>query len=377
MAAAGQRDQLGLSVLALGPLECRWNGHLLALGGTKQQMVLALLVLEANRVVSVDRLLDWVWLEDAEPRNAATLQVYVSNWRRELAPVAEQLGRQLIVTRRPGYELHLATEESDLMTFDALRREGAGAERDGRPGDAVQAYRAALALWRGEPFLGLPVEPSATAALRLAKVSVMEQLAESELAVGRHRDVVGQLETWVAEHPLNECLRGHLMLALYRCGRQVDALATYRAGRELLVEELGIDPSRELRELEGRILNQDRSLDLVPQRTESHDRSPSTELRSSVLGPLAVLEYVGGVYAIDRPIVTIGRLADRDLVLDDVGVSRMHAEIRRVGGSCVIADLGSVNGTVVNGRREIQHVLRDGDVVRLGSIELTYRVIEP
>ncbi len=359
---------------ALGPFECRWNGRAVALGGVKQQMVLALLVLEANRTVSVDRLLEWVWHEDAEPRNAATLQVYMSNWRRELAPAAAELDRALIVTRRPGYELQLEVGESDLLMFESLRRNGEDATRSGRPAEAVVAFRAALALWRGDPFSGLPVDPSATTTLRLTKVNLMEQLAEAELAVGRHRDIVGQLQTWVEEHPLNELLRAHLMLALYRCGRQADALATYRAGRELLVEELGIDPSRELREMETRILNQDRNLDLVAH-PDTIDQGVPTQIRPSVLGPLAVLEHAGGIVALDRQVLTIGRQPDRGLVLDDVGVSRVHAELRRSGSSFVIVDLGSANGTVVNGRRETQHVLEDLDVIRMGSVELTFRLV--
>ena len=362
---------------SLGPFECTWDGRLLNLGGTKQQMVLALMVLEANSVVSVERLLEWVWQEDAEPRNAATLQVYMSNLRRLLVPVSERLGRQLIVTRRPGYVLELADDESDLLSFEALRRAGETANHEGRPAASVAAFRAALKLWRGEPLSGLPVDvlhSGATTRLKLLKVTVMEQTAEAELAVGRHREILGELQTWLADHPLDERLRGHLMLALYRCGRQADALAVYREGRELLVEELGIDPSRELRELESRILTQDRALDLVTTRPEPLAGAPSTQIRSSVLGPEAVLEFGGERVALDQPVLTIGRLPDRDLVLDDVGVSRLHAEVRRLGRSFRLVDLGSANGTVVNGEHVIEHLLSDGDIIRLGGVEMTFRV---
>lgn len=365
---------------ALGPLSCSWDGQPLNLGGSKQQMVLALLVLEANTVVSVDRLLEWVWHEDAEPRNAATLQVYMSNLRRLLMPASDRLGRQLIVTRRPGYELQLNHDESDLLLFESLRREGELASQNGNPAASVTAFRAALKLWSGEPLSGLPVDAihaGVTTRLQLTRVTVMEQTAEAELAVGRHREILGELQTWLSEHPLDERLRGHLMLALYRCGRQADALAAYREGRELLLEELGIDPSRELRELESRILTQDRALDLVMTRPDPRTQSPSTQVRSSVLGPEAVLELGDTMIVLDQAILTIGRLFDRDLVLDDVGVSRLHAEVRHLGRSYRLVDVGSANGTVVNGERVVEHVLTDGDVVQLGSIEMTFRLRQP
>jgi DNA-binding SARP family transcriptional activator len=271
---------------ALGPFECTWDGQPLNLGGSKQQMVLALMVLEANTVVSVDRLLEWVWHEDAEPRNAATLQVYMSNLRRLLTPAGEALGRSLIVTKRPGYELQLNEDESDLLLFESLRRQGEVAGHSDNHANSVVAFRAALKLWRGEPLSGLPVDAihaGATTRLQLTRVTVMEQTGEAELAVGRHREILGELQTWVAEHPLDERLRGHLMLALYRCGRQADALTVYREGRELLVEELGIDPSRELRELESRI---GRSTWSRPERIREINRRPHWCVRrSSALKP--------------------------------------------------------------------------------------------
>ncbi|MET0458760.1 MAG: BTAD domain-containing putative transcriptional regulator [Ilumatobacteraceae bacterium] len=359
---------------ALGPLGCRWAGEPLNLGGGKQQMVLALLVLEPNTVVSVDRLVEWVWPDEAEPGSAATLQVYMSNLRRLLAPAADGLGRQLIVTRRPGYELQLADEQSDLLTFEALRRQGEQALDEARPDAAVAALRAALELWRGEPLAGLPTDSAATARLEMTRVAVMEQTAEAELAVGHHRQLLGELQSWVAEHELNERLRGHLMVALYRCGRQADALAVYREGRRLLLEELGIDPSRELRELERRILDQDQALDLPRTRAVPIVVAPSTELRSSVIAREAHLVLDGTSITLDRAVTSIGRLPDRDIVVEDTGVSRVHAEVRRVGTSFRLVDVGSANGTVVNGSRVVEHTLRDGDVIRLGGAELTFRL---
>lgn len=365
------------SFRVLGPLEASIDGVGVELGGAKQQMVLALLLLDANRVVSVERLVDWVWGEDATERSAGTLQVYVSNLRRLFAPVVERSGRQLISTRRPGYVVELRTDELDLLHFEALRRDGEAAAAAGRPADALVQLRAALDLWRGDPLAGLPVDAaggSATAGLELSRVSVMDLAAESELALGRHREVLPELQQWVADHPLDERLRGRLMLALYRCGRQADALATFREGRELLVEELGIDPSRELRDLEGRILAQDPSLDLAASRGQTPALGASTAMRSSAVAPGAHLEVQGRAVPLERTVTTIGRLPDRDLVLDDAGVSRVHAEVRRTGGAHVLVDAGSANGTLVNGRRVSRHELADGDVVRLGGTVLVFRL---
>lgn len=368
--------QSGLWCGALGPLEVVWNGEQLTLGGAKQQSVLALLVLEANRVVSVERLLRWVWDDGDDARRASTLQVYVSNLRRLLAPAAEGLGRPIIDTRRPGYVLQLDDDQSDLLHFHVLCKQGAAAMHDDRPDDAVTSLRAALALWRGDLLSGLPVDVTEigdAARFELMRTAVLEQTAEAELAAGRHREFLSELQTWVDAHPLDERLRGHFMIALYRCGRQADALARFREGRELLVEELGIEPSHDLRDLQTRILTQDRTLDWVSAGLRNLAAADSTALRSSVLVAPGHLELGGTIIDLERSSTTIGRLPDQDLVLDDVGVSRRHAEIRRHGSSYRLVDAGSANGTVVNGQRIAEHALDDGDEIRMGDIVMTFR----
>ena len=200
----------------------------------------------------------------------------------------------------------------------------------------------------------------------------MEQAAEAELAVGRHREIVAELQAWVAEHPLDERLRGHLMLALYRGGRQADALAVYREGRALLVEDLGIEPSRELRELERLILTQDRCLDLSATR-HPVVQAPSTAMRSSVLGIEAFLDIDGTTVALDRSVLTIGRLPDRDVVLEDAGVSRLHAEVRRLGvgtGSSTSVPPMAPSSTA-SGSSSTRSA--DGDVIRFGGVDATFR----
>lgn len=196
---------------------------------------------------------------------------------------------------------------------------------------------------------------------------------ELELEVGGHGRVLGELQGAADQHPLNERLRALLMLALYRAGRQADALAAYRVGREHLLDELGIDPGPELRSLEHRILDQDPLLEL------SFGVLPATGdatiIRSHVAVPGAELRSGDRHYIIVRPITTIGRRADRDLVIDDADVSRAHAEIRWTDAGFVLADSGSTNGTFVEQRRIHEHILTDGSSFTVGSTVVEFRAI--
>jgi DNA-binding SARP family transcriptional activator len=229
----------------LGPLEVIFDGKALDLGGPKQRAVLALLLLDANRVVSTDRLIEALWDETPPETAHKALQVYVSKLRK-------LLGRERLETKAPGYRLRVAPDELDLTRFQLLQQEG-------KP-------REALSLWRGPPLAELAYERFAQPEIeRLAelRLSCLEERNERDLARGRHAEVIGELEALVREHPLRERLYGQLMLALYRAGRQAEALEAYRAIRGALVEQLGIDPRRELRDLHQAILRQDPSLDVV------------------------------------------------------------------------------------------------------------------
>jgi DNA-binding SARP family transcriptional activator len=232
----------------LGPLEVVDDDRLVELGGQKQRVLLAVLLLEANKVVSSDRLIDALW-EDAPPDSAQkALQVYVSNLRK-------RLGRDRIVTKSPGYAIRVEPGELDLELFERLADEG------GR-----QQWAAALALWRGPPladFARSRFALSEVARLEERRLAVLEERIEADLALGRHADLVAEVESLVAEDPLRERLRALLMLALYRSGRQAEALEVYQDARRTLVEELGIEPGRELRELHQTILRQDPALDLA------------------------------------------------------------------------------------------------------------------
>lgn len=237
----------------LGPLEVIGDGgEPIPLGGTKQRALLAVLLLRAGEVVSTGYLIDALWGE-AAPRTASTsLQNLVSALRRLLGP-------ELVVTRPPGYMLTAGKERIDLYRFEVLVHDAAGRGLEER----VQMLRDALALWRGDPLAEVAFEPFAqTEVFRLEelRLAATEDLIGAELENGRDAELVPQLEGLVARHPLRERLRGQLMLALYRAGRQADALAAYQDARQALVEELGLDPGPQLQQLHAAILRQEAGL---------------------------------------------------------------------------------------------------------------------
>jgi len=242
----------------LGPLEVLDEDRPLQLPGPKQRSLLALLVLHANEVVSADRLIDELWPDEAPASGAAALQASVSRLRKALGA-----GAGLLTTVAPGYVLRLASEQLDLYRFELLVQEAAAAD----PGTAAEKLRQALALWRGQPLADFAYERFAQAAIgRLEELRLLaaERRIDADLALGRHAELAPELESLVADHPLREGLRAQLVLALYRSGRQAEALEAYQAARRRLVDELGIEPGPALQELEKAILRQDASLDLSP-----------------------------------------------------------------------------------------------------------------
>jgi DNA-binding SARP family transcriptional activator len=249
----------------LGPLEVVDDGRMVVLGGSKQRALLAVLLLRANEVVSRDRLIEDLWGERAPETASTALHGYVSQLRKALEPRRGQEEHQLLITRAPGYLLRVDPERFDLRRFERLVREAKSELAEGDARAAAGTLAKALALWRGPPLAELGSAPFISVeSLRLQelRLSALEERIEAELSLGHHVDIVGELETLVAEHPLRERLRGQLMLALYRCGRQAEALETYRRSRQTLVEELGIEPGIELQQLEKAILNHDPSLEL-------------------------------------------------------------------------------------------------------------------
>ncbi len=249
----------------LGPLEVLDDGRAVALAGSKPRALLALLLLHANETLTSDRLIDELWGERPPAGAAKTLQMHVSRLRKALSG---EDGRSagLIITRERGYSLAIYPEQLDAWRFERLVAEGRDELAAGRAESAVTALEHALDLWRGSPLADLAYEPFAqqeVARLEDLRVAAVERLVEAKLALARHAEVLEQLESLIAEHPYREGLRAQLMLALYRCDRQADALQAYQDARHTLAEELGIEPGERLRALEHAILVQDPGLQLI------------------------------------------------------------------------------------------------------------------
>src|SRR6186997_1203248 len=235
----------------LGPLEVVADGPPLTLKGRKPRALLALLLLHRNELVPPDVLIEDLWGEKAPATAANTLQVYVSQIRKI---VGDRLS-----TEGGSYRLRVEADE--------LAEEGAAALGRRAYGDVSELLREALSLWRGQALADLRYDSFAQgeiARLDELRLAATENFLDAELGLGRHDQAIGELEALIGEHPLRERLRGLLMLGLYRAGRQADALEAYRAARQTLLDELGLEPGPELRELEQAILRQDESLSRRP-----------------------------------------------------------------------------------------------------------------
>src|SRR5580693_3712215 len=244
----------------LGPLEVTAGGQSLALAGARTRAVLALLLVHANQVVSSDRLLEELWPGQPADRATDSLQVRLSELRKTLRSAGEA---DRLATRSPGYVLRVKPGELDALRFGQLAAEGNAALAAGDAATAARRLDQALSLWRGPALAGFDAVPSARAEagrLEEERLAALESRAEALLACGRHRDLIAELETLTAAHPLQERFWSQRMLALYRAGRQGDALRAYRELRDILVAELAIEPGPELRELHARILRQDPGL---------------------------------------------------------------------------------------------------------------------
>ena len=275
----------------LGPLEVGSNGSLLPLGGQKQRTLLAALLVHAGEVVSTDRLIDEVWGEEP-PRTAATsLQNFVSQLRKVVGP-------ELLVTQPPGYVLRVDPDRVDAARFERLLREA----RNGAPEDRATEIAGALSLWRGPALADFAFDQFAQDEIRRLeelRLTALEERIDAELELGRHRELVAELEMLVAAQPTRERLRGQLMLALYRSGRQVEALDAYQQARRALVEELGIDPGPELQRLHASILRQEAPLEARP--AEELDENHYDDVVRALADGRLVIVLGFGVNLAERP----------------------------------------------------------------------------
>jgi DNA-binding SARP family transcriptional activator len=287
----------------LGSLEASDGERLLALGGSRQKAVLALLLLRANEALSRDVIIDELWGESPPVTAAKVLQNCISALRKELPDGGESLR-----TVGSSYALHVGADELDRDRFEHALSRGRAALAAGESEDAAAQLRAALALWRGAPLSDFAYERFAQEEIvRLDELHVeaVEDRIDADLACGRADELVAELEALVARHPVRERLRRQLMLALYRSGRQAEALAAYRDARQTLLGELGIEPTRALQELEKAILAQDPALDGAARRP-TIDAAPGRHAATPVLGrdaELAVFEA-----ALDDALAGRGRL---------------------------------------------------------------------
>jgi DNA-binding SARP family transcriptional activator len=309
----------------LGPLEVVGELGPVRLGGLKQRATLAILLLSANRVVSVERLADDLYAGAAPVTAVTQVQRQISELRKALGSAS------VIETRPPGYLIHVSADQLDLSRFERGTEEASHAlTRGNDPQRGAELLRHALGLWRGGALADLGHEAFAQTAIeRLEEIRqvAVEQRIEAELALGRHSELVGELEALVAEHPLRERPRGQLMVALYRSGRQPEALDVYRRTREELIGAFGIEPTAALRGLERAILSQDSSLEL--------DRSATVRPASSAGTGRTVLvlpsdgKRLDALLTVAQPLMTARELIIARLLSDEAclvpAVSRMNA----------------------------------------------------
>jgi class 3 adenylate cyclase/DNA-binding SARP family transcriptional activator len=299
----------------LGPFEVADDrGCELALGGRKQRSVLAILLLHAGEVVSSDRLIDELWGEHAPATAAKTIQVYVSNLRKAL-------GEGVVLTRAGGYLLRTRPAEIDLDRFHTLVMVGRGALQRGEARAAAESLREALGLWRGVPLLDFAYEPFAQSEidrLEEERLAVLEDRVDAELALGQHAALVGELETLAREQPLRERVHAQLMLALYRSGRQAEALDAYQRVHAYLAGELGLEPGSELKALQGAILNQNQSLAAPPPPAHGVSRQPTPSGGVSVAA-----SAIGQI----PPDGERGIVSDRELPLKEHGARRQARKV--------------------------------------------------
>lgn len=365
-----------LRVSVLGPLRLTVRGADCKLGGRKQRAILAQLVVNANRPLSVTALAAAAW-EDDQPLDArASIQVIVSNLRKALRDNGID-AQSVLATVGLGYQLNLDAAGSDLQRFRAERNAGLRAATANRFGDAVLHLDHALAEWHGpvlDDLRGLRFADGFAAALEEERLAAVVSRAEANIACGRGSGVVPELLALTQEHPLREPFWELLIKALYLGGRQTEALDAVRRLRETLADELGIDPSQALQKLERRILRQEKLTIEEAAHVAAGNATTIIEHRAAVF-TARLRDGSGRSTDIREAGTRIGRMPDNDIVLEQSNVSRYHARIVYNGLHYIVQDLRSSNGVFVGGVRITEPVsLTNGDVIRIGATEFTFEV---
>lgn len=358
-----------LSFGVLGPLAVTLDGVPVKLGGPKERLTLAVLLVAGGRVVSTEQIIDALWDEDPPDRAGSTLQVHVSNLRRRL-----EGGLPRIVTQPPGYVLPTAAADLDLLRFDEL----VGLARSAGPADPQKALawtQEALGLWRGSPLgdlEGSSYLDNVRTGLVERRLGVEEDRIRALLALGNLEEALARTSDVLGDHPMRETLWELRILGMYRAGRQADALAAYHRCREILLDELGVEPTPRLRALEQAVLRQDPTLDAsAPPATGGRPDVTVTVVKARTRGRLVLAD--GEAVPLDGTVV-IGRHPDCDVVLADPSVSRRHAEVRPALGGHVLIDLDSSNGTLIGGSPVVHHLLVADDEITVGDHVLRYQL---
>lgn len=373
---SGGSEKLRFSVL--GPLRVERGGAEVDVGGPRQRLLLAALLLSANRTVSVDQLIDLLWGESPGDRAQPTLHVYVAKLRKALGSPTGGSGP--VETVRPGYRIDLEPTQLDLLEFHATAGQAREMMALGNLDRASELFGKALSLPRGALLADLADEDFVRQeefAYQRTLMSVTADAYDCDLQRGRHGEVLGDIERLAAGNPLDERICSLLMIALYRSGRQVDALASYARLRSTLAEELGIEPGPEIQDLELKVLNHEPALAAGQFRSHIEEAPPTVTRSSRVASAGACLILDGQEIALNRVVTTIGRLPDRHVVVRDTDASRRHAEIRRTAEGHVLVDLGSTNGTSVNGEIVSSHLLSDADEIEIGETTLRFHDKSP
>lgn len=361
----------------LGPVQVKVGGEEIALGTPQQRVVLALLIINRNRPVATETLINAIWERQPPESARSTVHHYISGLRRLLSSAGLD-GRTAVARVAPGYRLSVPDDRCDVGRFLAASRSGLGAAASGQFEQASHSLSAALGEWRGRVLEDLEEYGFADEFARAQaehRLTSQAALAEAEIACGRASSIISWLEELTVEHPYREPLWAHLMTAYYVSDRQADALDAYHRLKTALADGLGVDPAPTVRGLYNRILHQ-LPLDVQKSAQANAEETVLTlnddpETAGSALA--ALYDTIGRRYRLLSRATRIGRSPDNDIVLSDATVSRHHAAIVGDAGTFVITDLGSANGVFKGGQRiRGSAVLDHGDRIALGDFELSF-----
>jgi DNA-binding SARP family transcriptional activator len=354
----------------LGSLQALRDGEPLALGGQQRRALLAVLLANRNRAVPVGDIVDALWGEQPPASATGSIQVAISALRGVLGQAGSSGGP--LRTVPGGYQLVVADGACDADRMRSHVRAAHQARGSGELDTAARHYRAALAEWSGRPLQdlsGLLMADQLAVAYEEERLACLEAGLEIDLELGRHRDVVSELAGLVREHPTRERLWALYLLALYRCGRQADALAAFHDLRRSLRDELGVEPSPALARLHEAVLRQD------PDLLEQGGHPTTKTLIDATMSISGLLVAPDGNETVVASVVRIGRGDTNQLVVTDPKASRQHAAVSRTAAGYIVTDLTSTNGTRVNGEVIVRPTpLIEGDVIAIGDYQLTFRV---